>query len=64
MEEPEDNHMFKVVLVGAPKVGKTTLLRQATRSDSSEADEQFVGVESGVFRCRFEQRIVKLSLYD
>ena len=56
--------LFKVIIIGDAGVGKSCILRRATKDEFLESYDVTIGAASTSFLVRIQQKLVKLQLWD
>ena len=64
MENPEYDYLFKVVLVGGTKWGKSSILKRLWFEEFSETLNSTVGVEFATKTVEIDDKKVKLQVWD
>jgi small GTP-binding protein len=64
MEEDSHDYLFKIVLIGAPGVGKSCLLTRFTRNEFNLEQKSTIGVEFATRTMTIDNKKVKMQVWD
>ena len=58
------DHLYKLIIIGDTGVGKSCLLLRATKDEFKEDHDVTIGVEFGSFTIKVDSKIIKLQIWD
>ena len=61
---PNQDHLFKLIIIGDTGVGKSCLMKRVMDNEFQEQHQVTIGVEFGSYGLRIDDKIIKLQIWD